>query len=135
MSAALIRAGLEGKLKTWATSASVAVQWQNVVLSPEPAAYVRSFVLPADTLAPDVERLGRTYRGIYQITLVRPIGEGPGAAEAWAAALSAAFAPAIKITSGAVKITITQPLSVAQPINEPARFAVPCSIPYTATVY
>jgi hypothetical protein len=135
MSQALIRAALEQKLATWAAANSLPVQWQNTVLDPEPAAYVRGLLLPAQQDVPDVQSLGRTYRGIWQVSIVRPIGEGPGPAEALAASLSTAFTPSAAITSGGMLIFLLGPLSPAPPINEPGRFVVPCSQVYQSTVY
>lgn len=135
MSQAIIRAAFETALKTWATANSLPVQWQNTILDPEPAAYVRTFLLPAPTEAPDVQRLGREYLGVWQVSIVRPIGEGPGQGEALADSLAAVFPPATPIVRSGLSIYILQPLSPAPAVSEGARHVLPCSLSYRATVY
>ena len=133
MSQTLIRRALETAINTWAAANSQPVQWQNVILDPEPAAYIRVFLLPAQTEAPDIQRAGRSYSGLLQVGIVRPIGEGPAAAEALTASLSSAIG--MRQTSGGVTVELLQPLSPAAAINEPGRYVVPCSASYAATVY
>lgn len=135
MSQAIIRAAFETALKDWATANSLPVQWQNTILDPEPAAYVRTFLLPAPTEAPDVQRLGREYLGVWQVSIVRPIGEGPGQGEALAESLAAVFPPATPIVRSGLRIYILQPLSPAPAVPEGARHVLPCSLSYRATVY
>ena len=133
MSQTLIRRALETAINTWAAANSQPVQWQNVVLDPEPAAYIRVFLLPAQTEAPDIQQAGRSYSGLLQVSIVRPIGEGPAAAEALATSLSSAIG--MRQASGGVTVELLQPLSPAAAINEPGRYVVPCSASYSATVY
>jgi hypothetical protein len=133
MSQTLVRRALESAIGTWASANSQPVQWQNVVLDPEPASYVRAFILPAQTEAPDVQQAGRSYTGTLQVSIVRPQGEGPATAETLAASLSAALG--MRQTSGGVTVHLLQPLSPVAPINEPGRYVVPCTASYSATVY
>lgn len=133
MSQALVRRALESAIGTWAAANSQPVQWQNVVLDPEPAAYIRAFILPAQSEAPDVQQAGRVYSGVLQVSIVRPQGEGPAPAEALAASLSAALG--MRQTSGAVTVSLLQPLSPVAPLTEPGRYVVPCTASYQATVY
>ena len=133
MSQTLIRRALETAINTWAAANSQPVQWQNVILDPEPAAYIRVFVLPAQTEAPDVQQAGREYSGVLQVSLVRPQGEGPATAETLAASLSTALG--MRQTSGGVTVHLLQPLSPVAPVTEPGRYVVPCSASYSATVY
>jgi hypothetical protein len=135
MSQALVRRACEAALKAWADAKPMPVQWQNKVLDPEPAAYVRAFLLPAPTEAPDVEGLGRTFTGFWQVSIVRPQDEGPGPAEAIAAELAAIFKPGAPITVSGLTLYFTQPLSPTAPLDEPGRFVVPCSASYQATAY
>lgn len=138
MSQALVRQICESALKTWADArapAAMPVQWQNTILDPEPGAYVRAILLPAPTEAPDVQGLGRTFTGFWQVSIVRPQGEGAGPAEVIAAELAAIFKPGASLTAGGLRLYFLQPLSPAAPIDEPGRFVVPCSAAYQATVY
>jgi hypothetical protein len=135
VSQALIRQAFESRLETWAAAAWLPVQWQNKILDPEPEAYVRAFLLPSQQEVPDVQGLGRSYSGVWQVTIVRPQNEGPGPAEALAASLAAVYSPSTHITAGGLRVYLLQPLSPAPAISEPARFAVPCSQSYATTVY
>ncbi len=133
MSQATVRKAIEQAISTWATANGHSVQWQNTVLDPEPAAYVRSFVLPAQTEAPDIQQAGRDYAGVLQVSIVRPINEGPGPAETIAASMATALG--MRLTSGSVVVRLLQPISPVAPINEPGRYVVPCTAQYSATVY
>lgn len=135
MTQALIRRGLETALKTYADANSLTVAWENVEFTQPDGAYLRAFVLPGDTFSDDLGRVGRTYAGIFQVSVVCPTGTGPGAAEAIVAGIAAAFPPASPITVSTLTLWITQPLSQAAAIQERDRFVIPCSLPYSATVY
>lgn len=133
MTHATVRKALETAVQTWATSNTQTVQWENTVLDPEPANYVRVNLLPAPTEAPDIEQAGSEYVGVFQVSIVRQIGEGPGPAEALAASLQSAIG--MRLTSGSVVVNMRQRLSPAPPLTEPGRYVLPCSAGYTATVY
>lgn len=137
MSHALVRRACEAALKTWADARTPAmpVQWQNVVLDPEPTAYLRAILLPAPAESPDIEGHGTTFTGFWQVSVVRPLGEGAGPAEAIAAELAAIFRPGAGLTASGLRLYFLQPLSPAAPLEEPGRFVVPCSAAYQATAY
>ena len=133
MSEHLIRSAFESRLATWAASQGYPVAWENVELVPQPAgAYMRAFLLPADTFSDDLTRAHAVYRGIFQVSLCMPVGTGPAAAESIVAALRALFPASTPLTSGTMLIYITDPLSRGPGIAEPDRYVVPCSLPYRA---
>lgn len=133
MSEHLIRSAFESRIKTWADAQGLPVAWENVELAPQPAgAYVRAFLLPADTFSEDLGRAHSVYRGIFQASLCMPAGTGPGAAEVLVAALRALFPASAPMTSGGLLVHITEPLSRGPGIPEPDRYVVPCSLPYRA---
>lgn len=137
MTQPIIRALLESPLKAWAAAQSpvVPVAWENVEFTQPQGRYVRSNLLPIPTLSPDLGRLGRTYEGVYQITLCEPIGAGPGAAEAVITALIALYPPQTELVHPSLRLHILQPLSPAPPLPQRDRHVIPCSLPYRATVY
>lgn len=137
MTIARIRTALEGKLATWAAaqSSAIPVAWQNVAFDPPATLYARSFLLPADTNSRDLAGVHREYIGIYQVSLVMPAGEGPGAADALVASLDAAYPTTTYITSGALKVWVTRPFSAGPPQQEDDRYVVPCSMAYRADTY
>lgn len=132
MSQALIRAGFETALKTWADAQTPAipVAWPNVAFTPPAGRYVRAKVLPAPTKKKFLDGTGRTWRGIFQATFYMPIGVGAGTVEALAASLDAAFADSF--TSGGVRIYLLEPFSAAPELPHPDRFVVPVSATYRA---
>lgn len=135
MSQALIRAAFEQALNTWAAAQTpaVPVAWENVVYTPTAGArYARAFLLPARTTSDDLAGAHRHYEGVFQVSLVMPLGTGPAAAEALIASLDSAFPLTAPITSGSVKVFLLSPMSAAPALNEPDRFVVPVSCTYRA---
>lgn len=135
MSQALVRRALETALNTWATSASVSVAWENVEFSPAPGtAYVRAFMLPAETQQGFVAGNHRQYLGVFQVTLCMPEGTGPAAADALVSSLDAAFTTTAPLTAGGVSVWIIKPMSPGPKLPEPGLYAIPVSCTYTAHV-
>lgn len=133
MSEHLIRRAFETALQTWATANTLPVAWENVELVPQPdGAYVRAFLLPAQTFSDDLQRAHSVFRGVFQISLCMPTGAGPAAAEALVASLRAAFPASVPLSAGGLTVFITDPLSRGPGIPEPDRYVVPCSLPYRA---
>lgn len=135
MSNAIIRAAFESALQTWAAAQSPAFQvaYENVALNPQPAAtYLRAFLLPAETGADDLAGVHRRFSGVFQVSVVIPVGVGSGPAAAVAAGLDGIFSPATPLVRSGVRIFITGPVSVAPGITEPDRFVVPISVRYRA---
>lgn len=135
MTQARCRQALETALQTWATANGHTVAWQNVTTSPEPAAYLRAYLLPNDTESADIGRANRRYSGTFQISICRPLGEGAGPGQAIATALAALFNPAAPLTAGGLTVWIAQPLSEGAAITEPAHSVLPCSVQYLADTY
>lgn len=135
MTQAIVRRALESTLKTYADAENLSVAWENVEFTQPDGLYLRSYLLPIDTVSGDLGRVNRRYEGIYQVSIVAPTGTGPAAADAIAAGLSAAFSPASPIVESGLSVWITQPLSAAPAIQERDRFVIPCSLPYAADTY
>ena len=132
MSQTIIRRALEKKVATWATAAGIPVAYENVGFVAHATAYARVNLLPAQTLSQTLDKLHRGYSGVFQVTLVMPIGAGPAAAETLAASLAAAFPPQTVIVESGVTVYITEPMSPAPAIQDEDRYLVPVSCPYVA---
>lgn len=132
MSQPLIRQALEMALKTYADAAGIPVAWENVELAQRPATYLRAFLLPVQTASRDLQRKHREYRGVFQVSVCVPTGNGPGAGEAIAAALEAAFPPDVPLTASGLTINLTGPLSAAPAIPDDDERVIPCSVGYVA---
>lgn len=132
MTIALIRAGFEAALKSWADAQTPAipVAWQNVAFTPPVGRYISFELLPAPNRYLTLDGIGRKYRGIGQVSFHMPINTGSGSVEALSASMDAAFTS--MIVSGALRIYLMQPFSVAPPIIDGVRHVVPVSAPYEA---
>ncbi|AKJ28840.1 DUF4128 domain-containing protein [Caldimonas brevitalea] len=134
MSQALIRQAFETRLKTWADAQAPAIPiaWQNVTMTPPAGRYLRAFLLPASTGSDDLAGEHRVFRGLFQVTVVTPIGTGPGQAEQLAGQLDLLFPLTEPLAVGGLLVYLTSPMSAGPAIQEPDRYAVPVSAGYRA---
>jgi len=134
MSQALIRQAFEGSLATWAAAQTppIPVAWENVSFTPPAGRYARASLLPGGTASDDLEGLLRSYLGLFQVSLCMPIGSGSAEAEALVASLDAQFSTTAPMTSGALTVYITAPMSAAAALAEPDRHVIPVACAYTA---
>jgi hypothetical protein len=137
MSSAAIRSAFESVLKTWADAQlpPVAIAQQNIAFEQPSRRYLRAFVLPAETESLDIGRANRRFNGVFQVSIVEPVGAGPDAAEAVCDAISALYPLNAPIVSGGMQIWVTRPLSAAPAIPERDRFVIPASLAYRADTY
>lgn len=136
MSQDRIRYLLETRLANWAAARSPAltVAWQNHPFTPPSGMYLRAFLLPATTGSDDLQGAHRRYLGVYQVSIVAPPGNGPGAAELVANEIGAIFPVnlALSIVSPAFTVNVMTPCSIAKAIQESDRYVVPVSFRYRA---
>jgi hypothetical protein len=133
VSQTLIRRAYEGRLATWAAARSPAlpVSYENVPYTPTTGAkYLRAYVLPAATDAPDLAGALRTYRGVFQVSVCCPINTGPGAAAGIADELAALFVVNARLTSGAITVQQITPCSIAPALQDDTHYIVPVSFQY-----
>ena len=134
MSNKVCRSLVEAKLSAWAAARSpaLAVAWENVPFTPPAGVYLRGFLLPATTMAPDLEGALRTLRGVYQISVMAPINVGPGVAEGIAGELEAVFPLNQRLTGSGLVLQIITPVTAAQGAQDADRFVLPVSFQYRA---
>lgn len=134
MSDALIRAAFESRLATWAAAQTPAipVAFENVAFTPPAGRYLRAFILPATTISLTLDRLHRQRKGVFQVSIVMPIGTGPGAAQTIAAALDTLFPLTTPMVQGSQRIHLITPMSAGPAIQESDRYTVPVSAQYQA---
>lgn len=135
MSTEAVRSILETRLSVWAAGRSepLRVAWENAAFKPSQGeTYLRAFLLPAQTLSEDLQGAHRGYVGIFQVSIVRPVGTGRGPALGIAAELNQLFPVNGRYTSGAVTVQIITPASAGPGIQEPESFAAPVSLQYRA---
>ena len=134
MSNALIRQGLETRLKTWADAQIpvIPIAFQNQTFTPPTTRFIRAFMLPGNSDSLDLARTHRKFVGIFQCSLYLPEGAGSGAGEVLVAALDTLFTTAAPIIVGTLQIFITRPMSAAPAIELPNRYMIPVSLEYNA---
>jgi hypothetical protein len=135
VSQTLIRRAYEVRLATWAAARSPAltVVHENESLTPaNGATYLRAYLLPATTDAPDLAGALRTYRGVFQISVTCPINTGAGAALGIADELAALFVVNARLTSGAITVQQITPCSIAPALQDETHYIVPVSFQFRA---
>ena len=89
----------------------------------------------AQTISADIGRANRRYAGVFQVSVVMPLGDGPVPAEVIVASLAALFPPATPIVQSGLTVWIKDPLSPSPAITERDRYQIPCSLSYLADTY
>jgi hypothetical protein len=137
MSQRIIRDLLEQRLMTWAEALvpPIPVQHENADFTPpQTKKYLRFFLLPANTGSNFLAGTDHEYLGVMQISIVTPKGTGPKVAEDLVVSLDALYPNNLRLTSGAVTVQITTPISAFTGIQEEDAFVIPVSATYRAFV-
>jgi uncharacterized protein DUF4128 len=130
-----IRALYEGRLATWAAahSPALSIAYQNKPFTPVTGtAYLKAILLPADTSSEDLAGTLRTYRGVFQVSVVAPINTGPGAAESIADELVALFVHNARLTATGFTVQQITPATQAAALQDASSYIVPVSFEYRA---
>ncbi|WP_219135375.1 DUF4128 domain-containing protein [Janthinobacterium sp. UMAB-60] len=129
MSQSTIRAALEVALASLAPAIDIA--WQNVPYTPVTGRpYQAAYLLPAD---PDNHSMGdgsRQERGIFQVSLLYPPGQGTAAAGARAEMIRELFRRGASFTKGDVTVQIERTPEIANGREDGDRWMVPVKIRY-----
>ncbi|TWI69058.1 uncharacterized protein DUF4128 [Pseudoduganella lurida] len=131
MSDPRIRAALDTQLMTLPDSPRVA--WQNEDFTPTAGqAYLEAWLLPARNQSANIRSTTTVHRGVYQVNVCCPQGDGTGPAETISAQLQALFDPtAPPLEFAGVPVRITRKPDVGQPLDgRPGFFVIPVSISY-----
>lgn len=132
MSQKLIRQLFEQRLNTWALAKPIQVAWQNMPFTPPAGAFMRAFMLPADTDSQDMASAHRAYTGVFQVSIEAPNGQGSGSAETLAAEIDALFPNGLRLTSGAFAVQVISPCSIGPAIQGETRYLLPVWFRYRA---
>lgn len=130
------RQAIETRLAAWAAARSPAlpIAWENVPFTQPTGAYLRAFLLPANTTGPDIAGAARTYRGVYQVSVVAPLNAGPGAAEGIADEIAALFQLNQLLPVTGLTLQVITPVTAAQGAQDATNYVVPVSFGYRADV-
>ena len=134
MSNKLCRKAIEARLSAWAAARvpALPIAWENVPFTPPAGAYLRAFLLPANTSSPDLAGAGRTYRGVYQVSVVAPLNAGPGAADGIADELADLFPLNTRLAVTGLTLQVITPVTAAQSAQDATNYTVPVSFQYRA---
>lgn len=139
MSDLLVRRAFEKYLTAagWGGLAADDTYFENEAREPPADAatpYQKCFLLPAE---PDNEVAGTSMylaHGIFQITLLYPLGEGAGAAAALAETIRGRFKRGTTMTESGLNVLVTNTPLVASGFEDNRRWNVPVSIRWQAWV-
>jgi hypothetical protein len=137
MSNKAIRAAIETPLAAWASARTpeLKVAWQNRAFKPDAgAAYLRGFLLPADTSGMYLEGGARRYIGLYQISVCVPANSESTAAESIVAEIETLFPEYLRLTASGVTVIVASPVSAGMAQQEPDLYVIPCRFRYRADV-
>lgn len=130
MSVTAIRAALEVALA--GMSPALATQWENAPYSPIPGTpYQRVYVLWNDPINPEMGTFTQE-RGILQISLAYPLGDGSASAAARAELIRDTFIRGASFSSGGVTVIVERTPEIAPAIIEPDRYVVPVRVRFFA---
>jgi hypothetical protein len=129
----LIRQALESRLKALD---SVQTIFENTTdAAPDPdVLYQEATLMPIE---PDNSVQGTTQyceRGLFQITILAPLGKGPGAASARTEQLRTQFKRGTTLTKGSLNVLITHTPKVASGYEQHGRWVVPVTVQWQSWV-
>lgn len=131
MSLQKISAALEKRLGS--LSPAIATVYENESFEPTPGvAYQRAELIPNKPVDHAITFDVLELRGLFQITLCYPLGEGRGAAGAQAHATAEHFAPLLNLTEPGWRISITSTPRVSAGVPLEGRWVVPVTVEWRA---
>lgn len=122
-----IQAALEKRLATM--TPELATAYENEVFTPVTGTpYQKITQLPNNPVDHAISLDVTEDRGIFQVSLMYPIGSGRGAAQARAQAIRDHFPLALVLTEGTTKVEVSRTVSVGTGYPDGDRYMVPVSI-------
>ncbi len=136
MSDVIIRSLYEGRLKAWADARSpaltIAYEDRPFTAPADGSAYLKAYLLPGNTDSEDLAGEHKSYRGIFQISVITKSGIGRGPAEQIADELAALFPNNLRLTKNSFTVFVRSPTSNAPSIQSDTTSALPVSFEYRA---
>ena len=135
MSDALIRIALEKRLATMTTPPPTIHENENLPPPTEGSAYQRADLLPAQPENPEVgsgpfKRLS----GIFQITLLYPLGDGIADVAARAELVRTTFPRGLSLTEQGVTVTVASTPYIMAGFRDDEYWCVPVRVSYFANI-
>lgn len=129
MSFDLIRKALEKRLATLTPVLPIA--YENSKFAPTVGqAYIKANLLPNKTETPTLTQSVKIERGIFQVTVCYPTGDGSTNSSARVNLISNHFPAGLVLTEGVTKVRISEAPAIAQGMVDGAFWVVPVSISF-----
>ena len=139
MSDRLIRSAFEGRLKAWATARvpALPISYEDVAFTApaDGSAYLRAFLLPANTDSQDLEGKHTTYRGVFQVSVVTKAGSGRGPASLIAEEIAALFPNNLELVKSGISVFVRSTMSTAAAQQGDTTSSLPLSLQYRADTF
>lgn len=133
MSHLTIRLLYQQHLATWAADKGLRVAYQGAEFAPAAdETYLSCFALPAGTDTNTLAGDHRAYTGVFQISVVTPIGNGTGDAEGLVDELADLFPAYLRLSKGDVEVIVLTPVEPGPAITEDTTLSVSASFQYRA---
>jgi hypothetical protein len=136
MSDTIIRSLYEGRLKTWADARlpKLTIAFEDVIFTPpiDGSTYLKAYLLPGNSDSEDLAGQHKSYRGIFQVSVVTKSGVGRGPAGQIANELAALFPNNLALTKTDFTVFVRSPTSNAPAISSDTTSALPVSFEYRA---
>nr|DAZ70742.1 MAG TPA: tail completion protein [Caudoviricetes sp.] len=119
------------------------VAWDNQHFEPKAETYVKPSFMPATTWTASLQNKGRIYRGIYQVLIIAPSGEGSQDARARAEEIVAAFeavalpdgeamVSGLRVNADGDEVYLTGPGTIGAGFNTDYGYNIPITLNYRA---
>jgi hypothetical protein len=136
MSDVIIRSLYEGRLKAWADARvpKLTVAFEDVSYTPpaDGSTYLKAYLLPGNADSEDLAGKHKSYRGIFQVSVITKSGTGRGPAGQIADELAALFPNNLALTKTGLTVYVRSPTSNAPAIQSDTTSALPVSFEYRA---
>jgi len=134
MSQLIIAELLESRLALWAEAQGLPVAYENIAFNPSDGPYLESHVMPATTEAIDLSRQAKVMRGVYQVNVVVPAGDGKSDAGRIADGIIETFPEGQEMSDGELTCYINSVPSAFPAITSDINYTVPVSMSYRADI-
>ncbi|MBX8534534.1 DUF4128 domain-containing protein [Pseudomonas cichorii] len=135
MSHKAVRAMLEMRLSDWAAARIpvLRIAYQAVAFEPQAGeTYLSAFLLPSGADSVTLEGVDRVFAGVFQVSVVAPVGQGTGAAEGIAGELEDLFPSNLRLSHDGINMITLSPVEVGPPVISGTVLSVPTSFRYHA---
>lgn len=133
MSHLTIRLLYQQRVTAWAADKSLRVSYQGAEFIPAAdETYLSCFALPAGTDTNSLAGDHRVYTGVFQISVVTPVGNGTGDAEGLVDELAELFPAYLRLKQGEFEVIVLTPVEPGPALTEDTTLSVSASFQYRA---